>query len=110
MKTKAYEILFIIKTSFGKDEREGIIEKLKGWITKPGGTISEFTDIGLKDFAMELNKEKQGHYYQCIFQANNKQLDDLNTELKVTEDIFRYLIVLLDSVLTKEEMSQKVTQ
>ena len=110
MKKKAYEILFIISTKFSQEERESTVEKVKSWIEKSGASIIEFNDMGLKDFAMELKKEKQGHYYQSVFQASQEELDKINAELKLTEDVFRYLIVLLDSVLTKEEIGVKLNQ
>ena len=40
--------------------------------------------------------------------ANNDQLTNLQTKLGVTEDIFRYMIVTLDSVLTKEALAERV--
>ena len=58
---------------------------------------------------MEFKKQKQGYYYQIQFLANNEQVENLQTELKVTENIFRYLIVTLDSVLTKDEYNNKIS-
>lgn len=104
----AYEILFIINTNYTEQQREKIVEKIEKYITAKDGKILDSQSLGLKDFAMELKKEKQGHYYQIRFNASNAQLSHLQEELKITEDIFRYMIVKLDSVLTKEELA-KVT-
>lgn len=104
----AYEILFIIKTNYTEQQRTKIVEKVEKFITEKKGTIIESKQLGLKDFAMELKKERQGYYQQIHFNASNEQLSHLQEELKITEDIFRYMIVKLDSVLTKEELN-KVT-
>ena len=105
----AYEILFIIKTNYTEQQREKIVEKVEKFITSKDGKILDSKSLGLKDFAMELKKEKQGYYQQIQFNASNEQLTTLQEELKITEDIFRYMIVTLDSVLTKEALT-KVTQ
>ena len=102
----AYEILFIIKTDFTESQREKTTTKLQESITSKKGEILEFKELGLKDFAMELKKQTQGYYYQCRFKANNEQLAVLENHLKVTEDIFRHIIVTLDSVLTSEELEK----
>lgn len=109
MKQKAYEILFITAKNVSEEQRTKTADEIQNYITKLGGSILELVDLGLKDFAMEMKKQKQGYYYQCHFLADNEQLNHLQTELKVNENIFRYLIVTLDSVLTKDELANKVT-
>ncbi|MBA95222.1 MAG: 30S ribosomal protein S6 [Rickettsiales bacterium] len=109
MDSKAYEILYIILPNFSEEQRNNLAEVVQHAITEKGGSIIEFQDLGLKDFAMELRKQHQGYYHLCRFMANHEQLTNLQTKLGVTEDIFRYMIVTLDSVLTKEELADKVT-
>ncbi|MBI60392.1 30S ribosomal protein S6 [bacterium] len=108
MDSKAYEILYIILPNFSEEQRGKISDVVQAAITEKGGSILEFQDLGLKDFAMELRKEKQGHYHLCRFMATNDQLTNLHERLAVTEDIFRFMIVTLDSVLTKSELAEKV--
>lgn len=108
MNSKAYEILLIILPNFSEEQRSSITDVVQNGITDKGGSIIEFQDLGLKEFAMELRKETQGYYYRCEFMANNDQLTNLQTKLGVTEDIFRYMIVTLDSVLTKEALAERV--
>ena len=110
MKSKAYEILYILKTDFTEEQRKKIVEKVEGFITNKGGSIITSKELGLKDFAMELKKQRQGYYFQCHFMANNEQLENLQMELKVTEDIFRFLIVTLDTVLSKEELASTLAK
>ena len=108
MSSKGYEILYILNTNHTQEQRQAISERIQGFITKKGGNVLEHTEIGLKDFAIELKKQTQGYYYQCHFMATADQLEHLQSELKVTEDVFRFLIVTLDSVLGKEALNAKV--
>ena len=108
MKSKGYEILFIIQTKFSEAERQTITDNLQNVLKKAGASILEFNEIGLKDFAMELKKENQGYYFQCRFTATPEQLELLQEDLLVNERVFRYLIVTLESILTKEEYAKVI--
>ena len=108
MKATNYEILFIIKTEFSESERTEITDKMQSLITTPGGVIHSFESLGLKDFAMELKKQKQGYYYKIIFSATKPQMDSLHEELKVFEKIFRQIIVKLSSIYPAEEVENLV--
>ena len=108
MKSKGYEILFIIQTKFSEAERQTITDNLQDILKKAGASILEFNEIGLKDFAMELKKENQGYYYQSRFIATPEQLELLQENLTVNERVFRYLIVTLESILTKEEYAKVI--
>lgn len=106
MESKAYEMLFIILTKFSESERKTITDNIQNILSKSKATIIEFNDIGLKDFAMKLKKQDQGYYYQLRFSANRTQLELLQEDLKVNEKIFRHIIVTLDTILTKEDLSK----
>ena len=108
MKSKGYEILFIIQTKFSEAERQTITDNLQDILKKAGAPILEFNEIGLKDFAMELKKQKQGYYYKIIFSATKPQMDSLHEELKVFEKIFRQIIVKLSSIYPAEEVENLV--
>ena len=101
----AYEILYILSTDLTEEKRKAIEERLQNSITKKDGTILGFKDKGLQTFARPLQKQSQGYYHQLHFKIAPAGLKQFQEELKVTEDIFRFMIVTLDSVLTKEELA-----
>ena len=108
MDLKAYEILFIILPDFSEEQRSKITEELQSWITTSKGSVLEFNEMGLRDFAMELKKNRQGYYYTFQFQMDPANLKTVQNNLRLSEKIFRYMIVTLDSVLSKEALQQKI--
>jgi small subunit ribosomal protein S6 len=108
MKATGYEILFIVKVGLTEEQRNKVSEKVQGFITEKGAVILEYNAMGLKDFPMELKKQKQGYYYQIHFLATPEQVKHLQDELKVNENVFRHLIVSLDSILPKAELAEKL--
>ena len=106
MSLKGYEILFIILPSFGEEKRKNIVEDIINNITKNKGTILDKQELGLTDFAMELKKQTQGYYYQVKFKIDPVNLEHFQSHLVLSENIFRYQIVTLKSILTKEELNK----
>ena len=110
MKSTGYEILFILKGGFTEEQRKNLSDKVQGFITEKGGKIIEFNEMGLKDFPMEMKRQKQGYYYQAHFMGTPEQVKHLQDELKVSEDVFRYLIVTLDSIMTKSQLEETLAK
>ena len=106
MSLKAYEILFIILPDYTQEKTTEITNEIQELITSNNGNILNFNDLGLKEFAMELKKQKQGYYFQCQFQISTKDLKKVQDKLILLETIFRYQIVTLESVLSKENLSK----
>ncbi|MBT3260613.1 30S ribosomal protein S6 [bacterium] len=100
---KEYEILYIIKPNLGEDKYTQIIEKIKELINKNEGEEKATKVIGIKEFAQILSKQKQGYYVQTNFNANNKTLEKLHAFLKIDENIFRHLIITMDSITPKNK-------
>ena len=61
----------------------------------------------IKDLASEFDKVRQAYYLHAQFKGTNKTLDTLHTLFKVTEDLFRHLIVDLASVKMESRPSEE---
>ena len=108
-----YETMLIYKSSLGKDRITELNDKIQSCITENEGKVESLKEIGSKEFATEFKKQTKGYYVVVNFEANAKTLDELNRQISVTEDIFRYLTVTKDSVemknlkAVKEAVSRK---
>ena len=102
--TREYEILLIIKPTVGHDKAKLHGDKLQSWIKDQGGSTLYFKDLGLRDLASELQKTTQGYYLQCQFEVSAESLKELQSNLGVNEDIFRYMIVTLDEIRKGEPL------
>ena len=108
MSARAYEILFIVLPQFSEEQRKAITDRIEKTLTSNEGEILEFKEVGLKKFAMEMKKQTEGYYYQIRFKGTGTTMITLKEHLKVSEDIFRHLVVTLDSVLSKAELEAVV--
>ena len=105
---KEYEVVFIAKPSLGEDVYKTIAEQFQAVIEKEKGEILSFSLVGIKELAQIMNKKySQGHYFACQFKATPKVLEVIQQYFSVTEDIFRHLVVTLESITEPEVVEKK---
>jgi len=113
MKLKHYENLFVIKPTLTPEETQAVIEKLKENITKNGGEIILFQDIGTRKLAYEVKANKRGYYGVFYFKMQPENILEIERLLRISEDVIKFLTVKYD---TKKEvkafniMIQKLTK
>tara|TARA_A100001015_G_C14582097_1_gene553271 strand:- start:90 stop:419 length:330 start_codon:yes stop_codon:yes gene_type:complete len=106
MSLKGYEILFIVLPTFTEEKRQSIAEEITTNITDNNGEVVKLEELGLKDFAMTLKKQDKGYYYLCTFKTAPSKIKKLQEKLLISENIFRYQISTLDSILSKENYAK----
>lgn len=99
---KEYELMFIIQPEIGEEKQKATAEKMKAVIEANEGKITKYDFIGKKELASELNGYKQGVYVLINYLGTAKTNQAINDTLKVTEEIFRNLLVTMDSIKAKE--------
>lgn len=84
-----YEGVFIIKPNLNKEEMEKASSAVGDVIVKNGGTIENKEDMGLRQLAYEIKKERQGHYILVRFTTAPKVISDMEKSYKLNESILR---------------------
>ena len=105
---RTYDALLIFLTSIKEDSMEKNLERIKGEITKLGGTVQNVRPMGLRSFARRLKKKEAGLYVNIRFDMDETNANTLRTRLKLNEDIFRIQIVR--SEMTVVEPRQKAAE
>ena len=91
--TNHYELLYIVPANYTEDELGPLKETVKTLITKAGGTITLEDNLGKKKLVYPIKKAHNGYYLLYEFDLDGKALLKLNTDLKLTSEILRHLIV-----------------
>ena len=58
-----YELAVVLNVKLEDEERAAAIEKVKGYITRFGGTVTNVDEWGKKRLAYEIQKAKEAYYY-----------------------------------------------
>jgi small subunit ribosomal protein S6 len=96
MKTNTYESAVIINAALDDEQIEGIISRIKEFLTNNGGEIREIENWGRKRLAYMINKSKIGYYAIFRFNAPTNIISKLERNYALDEHILRYLTISLD--------------
>ena len=87
-----YEVVFIIHPDLDETAVNGMIEKVKGWITEAGGTVDNSELWGKRRMAYMIRKQREGQYVYSQATMAPAFSNELDRNLRLTEPIMRYLI------------------
>ena len=90
---KAYEILYIIEAGVSDEKREELINKVTSLVTDNKGEAEEPEKWGVKKFAYPINYKNEGYYVLMNFKANENVPKVLESQLRITDGIVRFMIV-----------------
>jgi len=91
-----YELAVVVSAKIEDDERAATLEKVKSLITKNGGTITNVDEWGKKRLAYEVQKMKEAFYYFIQFEAASNVPAEVESRIRLMEDVVRYLVVKQD--------------
>ena len=88
-----YELVFILNANLTEDDFTRVLGKVNDQITKLGGTVTETNQWGKRRLAYPIKKQAEGTYVLEKVQINQTALKELDANLKMSEDVLRYLFV-----------------
>ncbi len=88
-----YELAVVLSAKLEDEERAAALEKVKGYITRFGGTVTSVDEWGKKKLAYEIQKMKEAFYYFIQFEGNSDTPNELESHVRIMEQVIRYLCV-----------------
>ena len=91
-----YELCVVISAKVEDDERNATLDKVKALIERFEGTISDIDEWGKKRLAYEIQKMKEGYYYFIHFDAETTVPAEIESRIRIMDNVIRYLCVKQD--------------
>ena len=92
--TSKYELALAVNGKLEDDARAAVLEKVQGYITRFGGTVTNVDDWGKKKFAYDIQKMKEGFYYFITFESDDPACpNEVEDNVRIMEPVVRYLVV-----------------
>lgn len=91
-----YELAVVVSANIEDEARAQVVEKCKALIERFGGVIAEVDDWGKKRLAYEVQKMKEGFYYFIKFDAESTAPAEIESRVRIMDNVIRYLIVRQD--------------
>ena len=91
-----YELAVVLSAKLEDEERAAAMEKVTGYITRFGGTVTDIDEWGKKRLAYEIQKMKEAYYYFIHFDAEADVPGEIEQRIRIMDNVIRYLCVRQD--------------
>ena len=88
-----YELTYIVKPDVDAANLHAIIERVNGFITAEGGSVTKLDQWGIRRLSYAINKYREGQYVFIKTQLDAASVAKIEARLRLQEDILRYLLV-----------------
>jgi small subunit ribosomal protein S6 len=88
-----YELVYVIRPSAAEEDVNALTERVQGWISGDGGEIQKVNPWGRRRLAYPIDRFREGMYVQINFRTMPNALSGIERQLKLSEDVIRYLLV-----------------
>lgn len=92
-----YELAVVVNAKAEDEVRTATIEKVKEYITRFGGTVTNVDEWGKRKLAYEIQKMKEGFYYFIQFESDSNCPNEVEKNVRIMENVIRYLCVRQDA-------------
>ncbi len=91
---RTYEVVYIFEPALDESAIDEKLERFHGVATDPGGEVVAVDHWGNRQLAYPINGSRTGYYVVAQFQADPTILPEFERQLKLEDDLMRYLVVL----------------
>ena len=91
-----YELTVVVNAMIEDEERTATIDKVKAYVERFGGKISNVDEWGKKKLAYEIQKMHEGFYYFIQFEAEGTAPAEIESRVRIMDNVIRFLCVRQD--------------
>ena len=91
-----YELAVVVSAKIEDEERTATIDKVKAYVERFGGQISNVDEWGKKRLAYEIQKMHEGFYYFIQFEAEATAPAEIESRVRIMDNVIRFLCVRQD--------------
>ena len=91
-----YELTAVVGANIEDDERAAVVNKVKAYVERFGGKVTNVEEAGKKRLAYEIQKQKEAFYYFIQFDAEATAPAEIENRVRIMDNVLRFLIVRTD--------------
>lgn len=88
-----YELTVVVNAKIEDDARVATVEKVKEYVARYGGTITNVDEWGKKRLAYEIQKMREAFYYFIKFESDSNCPNEVENSVRIMENVIRFLCV-----------------
>lgn len=90
-----YELVCLIQPDLDETAINGIVERVKGWVTESGGSVDKIDMWGKRRMAYSIRKQRESNYVLFNVSMAPGTTGGLEQNLRYTETIMRHMLTLV---------------
>ena len=91
-----YELTLVVNAKIEEEARTAVVDKVKAYVEKFGGSITNVEECGLKKLAYEIQKMGEAYYYFIQFDAEPTVPAEVEQDVRIMDNVLRFLVVRKD--------------
>jgi small subunit ribosomal protein S6 len=91
-----YEMVVILSPEIGDDVIGESLDRLSQNITSRGGEVVDVNHWGRRRLAYPIRRHLEGNYVVSQVKLDPTQVPDLESNLRIAEDVIRHMIIRTD--------------
>lgn len=92
-----YELAFIIRPTVAEEGVTNVVEQVSQLVKTANGEVTSVNVWGRRTLAYPIDKHREGTYVLCQVKLSPAALTELERNLKLSEEIIRYLLVKVEA-------------
>lgn len=85
--------MIITRATLPEDAVAANVERFTNLIGQLGGTVDRTDHWGKREFAYEIDHQREGYYTVIDFQLDGEQLTELERQLRLADEVVRHKVV-----------------
>src|ERR1700761_9082637 len=102
-----YEHMLIARQDISAQAVDALATHLKTIVETEGGKVEKQEYWGLRTLAYRIKKNRKGHYVLLNLNAPAKAVIELERQLKINEDVLRFMTVKVDQFDTSSNKNKR---
>lgn len=92
-----YELAVVLSPLLDEETLKLELSKVEELVTRFNGTIEKVDNWGKKRLAYPIKKQNEGFYFFISFQAEGSTPAEIESRIRIMENVYRYLIIRTDA-------------
>jgi small subunit ribosomal protein S6 len=89
---RKYELMCILQPDLDETAFNGVLDKVKGWVSESGGSVDKAEVWGRRKLASYVKKHREGQYVLLNVTMNPASTSDLERNIRFQESIMRHML------------------
>ena len=89
---RKYELICVIQPDLDEAAFNGVVEKVKGWISDSGGTVDKVDIWGRRKLAYIIKKQREGQFVLLNMTMSPAATSELERNLRFQETLLRHML------------------